>query len=107
MYKEVQLGDFKEINESSILKKMTDNIAKDKQKVVDENYEAFSTLLPNLIEKHAGKFVVMRDKKPIHFFDTMRDAVVHATDKYDDGLFSVQEITEEPIDMGWLSCATV
>ena len=75
----------------------------EKQRIVDENYHAFSAMLPELMKNNAGRFVVMRDKKVIEFFDTFRDAMVYGTKTYDDGLFSVQEITDKAIDLGWFS----
>jgi hypothetical protein len=76
-----------------------------KQKAIDENYKAFSQILPELMKIYAGKFVVMRDKKAIEFFDTARDAMIYGAKTYEDGLFSVQEITQKPVDLGWFSHA--
>jgi hypothetical protein len=83
---------------------MSDTL-KNKQREIDENYKAFSDMLPELLEKHPGKFLVMRHKKPAGFFDTARDAMVHAASSYPDGLFSVQEITQKTVDLGWFSHA--
>jgi hypothetical protein len=76
-----------------------------KQHEIDENYEVFSRLLPDLMKNHAGKFVVMRHQKPVEFFDTARDAMVYASKTYSDGLFSVQEVTQKAVDLGWFSHA--
>jgi hypothetical protein len=78
---------------------------KSKQREVDENYKAFSEMLPELLEKYPGKFVVLRHKKAESFFDTARDAMVHGSSAYSDGLFSVQEITKKSVDLGWFSHA--
>ncbi len=79
----------------------------DKQTEIDENYQAFSDILPELMKEHAGQFVVMRHKKPIGFYNSLRDAMVDAVKTYQDGLFSVQEITQKAIDLGWFSHAPV
>ncbi len=79
------------------------DITTKKERVVDENYKAFTSMLPELMKTYAGKFVVMRDKKTIEFFDTFRDAMVFGTKTYKDGLFSVQEVTDKAIDLGWFS----
>ena len=81
--------------------------AEDRQRAIDENYEAFSQLLPELMKQHAGRFVVMRSAQPQGFFDTSRDALIHASRTYEDSLFSVQEITQKPIDLGWFSYANL
>ena len=75
------------------------------QTEVDRNYEAFQKLLPELIVEHNGRFALMRGEKVVHIFDSVHDAVVFAKDKYDDDLFSVQEITERIVDMGFFSHA--
>lgn len=77
----------------------------DKQRIVDENYIAFSEMLPELIKTNAGKFVVMREKEIVEYFDTFRDAMVYGSKTYNDGLFSVQEITQKTVDLGWFSHA--
>lgn len=77
----------------------------EKQNAVDRNYEAFKGLLPDMLKEHPGKFVVMRDGEVIETFDTVRDAVVFGTKTYDDGLFSVQEITDTAVDLGFFSHA--
>jgi len=79
----------------------------EKQFEVDENYKIFAKLLPDLMKNRAGKFVVMRHKKPVEFFDTARDAMVYASKTYNDGLFSVQEVTQEAVDLGWFSHASL
>jgi hypothetical protein len=76
-----------------------------KQREIDENYTAFSKILPDLMKTHSGKFVVMRHKKVIQSFDTARDAMIYGTKAYEDGLFSVQEVTDTVVDLGWFSHA--
>ena len=75
------------------------------QAEVDKNYEAFQKLLPELIEKHNGRFALMRGKKMVHIFDSVHDAVVFAKEKYDDDLFSVQKISNQAADLGIFSHA--
>jgi len=76
-----------------------------KQQEIDQNYQEFLRLRPSLMEQYSGQFVVMRDKKTIAFFDTAKDAIIHATRTYPDGIFSVQEVTEDVADLGWFSHA--
>jgi hypothetical protein len=76
-----------------------------KQREIDDNYQAFSQKLPELVKTCEGKFVLMRHRQFIEFFDTARDAILYANKTYDDGLFSVQEVTERTIDLGWFSHA--
>ena len=75
------------------------------QTEVDRNYDAFQKLLPELVEEHNGRFALMRGEKVVQIFDSVHDAVVFAKEKYDDDLFSVQEITERIVDLGFFSHA--
>ena len=73
------------------------------QKTINENYAAFVKLLPDLLDDHASKFALMRDGEIVEFFDSARDAFVFGEEKFDDGLFSVQEVTTAAADLGWYS----
>jgi len=83
---------------------MTIDAAK-QDEAIRKNYEAFAKLLPELMNTHAGKFALMRDGKVVDFFDTARDAMVHGTRTFTDGLFSVQEVSQTAVDLGWFSHA--
>ncbi|MGQ0664210.1 MAG: hypothetical protein ACT4P2_11625 [Pseudomonadota bacterium] len=69
------------------------------------NYAAFKQLLPELMKSHRGKFVLLRDEKPVEFFNTARDAMVFGRRLYSDGNYSVQEIAERLVDLGFFSHA--
>lgn len=75
------------------------------QAEVDRNYEAFRLLLPQLITLHRGKWALLHDGKLTAVFDTSRDARVAGETFYSDAHFSIQEITMQPIDLGWFSHA--
>jgi len=73
---------------------------------VQANYKAFEKILPTLLPQHAGKFALMRNAVIVEFFDTVRDAYVAGQNLFkEDGLFSVQEIVEAPVDLGFFSHA--
>ncbi len=72
---------------------------------VEQNYQAFEKLLPKIPNDRLGKFALMRDEKIIEYFDSAPDAVKFAELKYDDGLFSVQEVTKRIVDLGYFSHA--
>ena len=73
---------------------------------VDRNYRAFAERLPGLLASHQGKFALMRDGEIVEFFDTARDAYVAGQKLFEaDQLFSVQEVIETPVDLGFFSHA--
>lgn len=76
-----------------------------RQKEVDENFDAFQAFLPELIDQQRGKFALMRDRQIVEVFDTAGDALRAATLKYSDGRFSIQEVTDRVIGLGYYSYA--
>lgn len=75
------------------------------QKTIDDNYAAFERVLPDIMQQHAGRFALMRDAKIVDFYDTARDAVTAGACLYEDGEFSVQEVTQTPVNLGYFSYA--
>lgn len=75
------------------------------QREVDRNYEAFVELLPQLLVPHRGKWALLRDGELIAVFDTARDAHLAGSKLYPEACFSVQEVTDRPVDLGWFSHA--
>ena len=76
-----------------------------RQQAVDRNFDAFRAMLPELMKTHGGKFALLRDGEAVEFFDTARDAMIFGQKTYSDGLFSVQEVTDRVVDLGYFSHA--
>lgn len=72
---------------------------------LDRNYDAFKSALPELMRKHKGKFAIVRDAKVLDLFETSKDAFVCGWRLFGDDLFSVQEVTDEPVYLGIFSHA--
>ena len=70
---------------------------------VDRNYDAFVRVLGTIIGTHRDQLALMRDGEIVGFFDTPRQAFEAAAETFPDGIFSVQEVTDEPIDLGFWS----
>ena len=75
----------------------------DQQREVDRNYEAFEGMLSELLKTDAGRTALMRDGKVIACFDTDRDAVEAGRAMFADRRFSMQEIDDCSVDLGWFS----
>ena len=76
-----------------------------KQEEVDSNFVFFQTELPKLLPVHRGKFALIRDRKIEGFFDTALDAQTTGSKLFADDLFSIQEVTEDAVDLGCFSHA--
>jgi hypothetical protein len=73
---------------------------------IERNYRVFQEQLSSLAASQRGKFALMRDGQIIEFFDTARDAYVAGQRLFErDKLFSVQEVTETPVDLRFFSHA--
>jgi hypothetical protein len=77
----------------------------DKREELERNFAAFQECLPELLQSHAGKFAVIRNKKIVDFFDTLADAAKFAARSYPDDMFSIQEVSERRIQLGFFSLA--
>jgi hypothetical protein len=72
---------------------------------VDKNYEAFQALLPSIIGLHQDKYALMKDGVPAGYYTTVEDAYMTANQFYKDQPFSVQKVTDTPVDLGFFSHA--
>lgn len=70
---------------------------------VDRNYDVFTRMLGKLLPEHRDQLALMRDGEVVGFFGKPRDALLAAHDLFPDGIFSIQEVTDEPIDLGFWS----
>lgn len=70
---------------------------------VERNYDAFVRLLGSIIANHRDELALMRDGRIIGYFDRPGDAHRAGMAQFPDGIFSIQEVTDEPIDLGFWS----
>ena len=72
---------------------------------VEKNYEAFKKELPKLLKKKSqvGKFSIWSNQKLIKIYPTFSKAVEEAVKQFPKGNFSIQEITDKPIQLGFAS----
>ncbi len=81
-------------------------MAEPTQEQIEINYKAFQEKLPDLIKSHPGKLALMHDGEVVAFFDTMADAYTAGKKIYkEDESFSIQEVINVPINLGFFSYA--
>jgi hypothetical protein len=66
---------------------------------VNKNYPAFISMLPNIIAQHR------KDGQVIGYYSTLEDAYMTANKFYPNEPYSVQKVTDVPIDLGFFSRA--
>lgn len=70
---------------------------------VDQNFEAFQALLPDIIDKCRGQHALMKNRSIVGFYATSWDAFRAGKQKFGDDAFSIQEVTDQPVDLGFFS----
>jgi hypothetical protein len=75
------------------------------QEEVDKNYEVFARLLPSLIPRYSGKYALMKSGKVLGYYSSALDARTAAESFIDDKLYSIQRVTDSPVDLGYFSHA--
>ncbi|WP_375391131.1 hypothetical protein [uncultured Sphingomonas sp.] len=66
---------------------------------IDQNYDAFQRQLSSILSVHRDRYALMRDRAIIGYYDAAGEAYRAGLASYSDGLFSIQEVTDEPIDL--------
>lgn len=72
---------------------------------IDENFDIFEALLPDLIEDHAGQFALMRKGKIIGFHRDEMQALAVGRQRFADGIYSIQQVSRRAADLGFFSHA--
>jgi hypothetical protein len=70
---------------------------------VDRNYDAFMRVLGTILSDHRDQLALMRGGEIVGYFATVGDANRAAAQRFGDGIYSIQEVTDEPIDLGFWS----
>lgn len=77
------------------------------QDEVDRNFEEFEKLLPSIIGVHREKYALMKDGKILGYYSSAEDARVTATTFIKDGIYSIQQVTDNSINLGFFNHAVI
>ena len=73
---------------------------------IERNYAAFKDIISDLLaEKNEGSYALMRDQRLQGIYSTAGAAARAGYAKYRDQPYSVQLISDEPVDLGFFSYA--
>ncbi|MGZ8284882.1 MAG: hypothetical protein ACXW27_16335 [Allosphingosinicella sp.] len=72
---------------------------------IDRNYDAFTAMLVSILAEHRDQNALMKDGRIVDYFDKPGDAYRAGLERFPDGIFSIQEVTDEPIHLGYWSNA--
>lgn len=74
---------------------------------IDANYDYLQRTLALLLPEHEGQYALLKDRRIIGFYARPGEAYRGGMERYPDGIFSIQEVTAEPLDLGFFSHAGV
>jgi hypothetical protein len=75
------------------------------QNEIDNNLAFFLRELPNIPAHERGRVALLRHQAITGYFDTVVDAISAGSKLYPDGIFSVQQVANEPVSLGFYSYA--
>jgi hypothetical protein len=67
---------------------------------ITRNEAMFSKILPTLLGERQGQYALMRDEKIIGFYPSAMEAQTEGHNRFSDGRFSIQKVTEEVEHLG-------
>ncbi|MEY2943622.1 MAG: hypothetical protein RLY97_1636 [Pseudomonadota bacterium] len=72
---------------------------------IDQNFDYFRRNLGSFLNQHPDSFVLIRHSQSIDFFESPGEAYRAGLGRFPDELFSVQRVSDEPIELGHMSFA--
>jgi hypothetical protein len=72
---------------------------------IERNYGAFIDMLDDLLPANAGRYALIRDRTLAGVFDSPGDAERQGFAKFGAAPYSIQLVTDEPVDLGFMSNA--
>ncbi len=70
---------------------------------IDQNYDFFQRNLVRFLSERRGEYALIRKQEIVGWFSKPGDAYRAGLAEFDDRLFSIQEATDEPVELGAMS----
>ena len=72
---------------------------------VDQNYDFFQRHIATYLPGETGRYALLRHQTVIGFYDDTGEAEAEGAKRFKDNIFSIQEVSTAPIDLGLYSYA--
>ena len=72
---------------------------------IQRNYAAFVDIVENLLPADFGRYALMHDRRLAGVFDSPGEAARTGFAKFGKAPYSIQIVTDEPVDLGFMSNA--
>lgn len=66
---------------------------------IDRNLEMFLQLLPSLVAEHKGEYALLRRGAVVEYHQSAPDAQIAGNRRFADRMFSIQQITDEAVEL--------
>ena len=76
-----------------------------KRAEIDRNLTALLGFLPEILPDRRGQYALLRNGEIVDYFATAIDAVIAGNGRFLDRMFSVQQVTDDVIELGIMSYA--
>lgn len=67
---------------------------------IAHNFDFFQRTLVDHLRTHPGKYALLKTQRVIGFFDTPSEADHIGWSRYSDGVYSIQQVTPQPVELG-------
>jgi len=74
-----------------------------REAAIRQNFHYFQGIVAGLMDRHAGKYALLRSASLVDVFARPIEALEAGCERFADGLFSVQKVTDRPFDLGFMS----
>lgn len=72
---------------------------------IHRNFMAFQNVVAKFLPEKEGHYAVLHQQEVVGIYPDIRSAVVSANDSVGEGQYSIQRVTDKPVDLGFLSYA--
>lgn len=69
------------------------------------NFDFLQRTLRDHLRAHAGQFALLKGQRVHGYFDSAGAADQAGWTQFDDGLYSIQQVTPEPVELGYYANA--
>lgn len=76
-----------------------------RRREIDANHDFLQRQLASILPAHRGQYALIRSCRFEGFFEKPGEAYRAGLSRFNDRLFSIQEVTDEPLHLGFLSLA--
>lgn len=73
---------------------------------IEQNYQFFQSFVASLLPEKMGHYALLHGRTLIGVYPRVSEATTAGHDQFADGMFSVQKVTDKPLDLGFLSHAS-